>query len=113
MKKIAFVSLMACLLQACQSTPTPAPRYVPELMIGEPIIVSIDKTRINCNSTRPMQCMPITDANHNTLYIPYNAIDGFVPQTHREYKLSISPYIDRNHGQPTGFYVLNEILSQY
>ncbi len=113
MKKIAFVFLTACLLQACQSTPTPKPRYVPALVVGEPMIVHVDKTRVNCNSARPMQCMPITDNNSNTVYIPYNAIDGFVPQTHREYKLSISPYIDSNTGQATGLYALNEILSQY
>ncbi|MDO4894497.1 DUF4377 domain-containing protein [Moraxella sp.] len=102
-------------LTACQSTPTPAPIYTPQITLHEPQILEILPQRASCDSATPMQCLLVRSQDDLSAIfgIGYNNIKGFEPKTGVSYKIKASQEIDQNTGRPTGFWQLQEVLSQH
>lgn len=118
MKKIALITLSsAVLLTACQkSVPKPEPLYVPNIALAPSQVLEIAPTRSICQSSQPMQCLTVKvqgASDQNAFGIGYNSIKGFEPKTGVSYKIRAAQEIDQNTGQPTGFWQLSEVLSQY
>lgn len=111
MKKLVLMAT-AVFLVACQSTPTPTPRHVPEVVLGEPMRLSIAAYRASCNTDKPMQCLVVDSDSGEHFGLPYNAIDGFEPRVGVAYRLTARPQLDKATGKPLGGWVLDEILSQ-
>lgn len=113
MKKHVLAVFAACIgLTACQSTPTPAPLYTPDLGYGDATTLYISAGRASCNSVKPMQCLMVRNDAGENFGVAYDAILGFNPAAQINYTISARPEIDQNNGQATGRWLLDEILSQ-
>lgn len=115
MKKTAFLLLLTT-LTACQSTPpVPEPRYVPNIKLGESLVIDILPNRVPCPSATPMQCLlaKLTGKPDAHIFsIDYNAIQGFEARVGTSYTLKVRQEIDQNNGKATGQWRLEEILNQ-
>lgn len=104
------------LLSACQSNPPePEPRYVPNISLAEATVLEVLPQRTSCDSATPMQCLLVKPENTNDdaiFGVGYNHILGFEPKIGTTYKIKVRQEIDTNNGNPTGYWRLEEILSQ-
>lgn len=105
----------AITLTACQSTPTPQPRYIPDVALASSTILHVLPNRTSCHSSSPMQCLLVKkadDSDGEIFGIGYSDIIGFEPRVGVSYKIKVRQEIDQNTNQPTGYWHLEEILSQ-
>lgn len=117
MMKILTQSLIVgtILLTACQSTPTPKPRYIPDVVLAPSVVLEVLPQRASCNSSSPMQCLLVKqdgDTDGGIFGIGYRDILGFEAKSQIKYKIKVRQEIDKNTNQPTGYWQLEEILSQ-
>ena len=116
LKKLSLITAIA-LLTACQSTPPkPAPLYVPNIALQPAKVLEILPNRSVCDSSSPMQCLLVKvdgTSDSEIFGIGFNDIKGFEPKIGVRYKIRASQEIDQNTGKPTGYWQLDEILSQH
>lgn len=112
----ALLSLAPLGLTACQSTPKPKPRYTPVVALTDSTILEILPQRASCNSPSPMQCLlvkPQGEQKDSEIFgIGHRDIIGFEPRVGVSYRIKARQEIDQNTGLPTGYWQLEEILSQ-
>ena len=117
LKHISAGMITAVLLTDCQSSPpTPQPRYVPNVALAPSVVLEVLPQRASCNSASPMQCLLVKqpqDTDSQIFGIGYNDILGFEPSVGIRYKIKVRQEIDQNTNQPTGYWQLEEILSQH
>ena len=108
----------ATLLSACQTSPfarelVPEPRYVPTIVLGEAQTLTVMPNRVACASALPMQCLLAKSSKDGSVFqIPYDWIDDFKPSLGTEYIISARPQIDEGKQSLTGYWTLQNILSQ-
>ena len=106
------------LLSACQTSPfakkdpVPEPRYIPNVVLGEAQTLTIMSNRVACASALPMQCLLAKAKDGSVFQIPYDWIDDFTPTFGTEYVISARPQIDEGKQSATGYWTLQNILSQ-
>ncbi|MGP9687673.1 DUF4377 domain-containing protein [Psychrobacter sp. AOP22-C1-C5] len=109
---------MATLLSACQTSPfsrepVPEPRYIPNIVLGEAQTLTIMPNRVACASALPMQCLLAKSNKDGSIFqIPYDWIDDFKPVLGTEYVISVRPQIDEAKQGLTGYWTLQNIVSQ-
>ncbi len=109
---------MATLLSACQTSPfsrepVPEPRYIPTIVLGEAQTLTIMPNRVACASALPMQCLLAKSNKDGSVFqIPYDWVDDFKPSLGTEYVISARPQIDEGKQSPTGYWTLQNIVSQ-
>lgn len=109
--RISLLGLVSLNIWACQSMPVPTPRYIPEVILGEPVQLHVAAYRLVCNSPKPMQCLQITTQSGQILSVPYDTIEGFELQAGYNYRIIAQPKIDKNTNEPLGF-VVERVLDQ-
>lgn len=113
MKKTAIATAFILTLSGCQAPqPTPTPRYVPDVVLGEPMTLVVAPYRTACTTDKPMQCLVVQAQTGEDFGIPYNAIDGFEHHVGVSYHLIARPHIDQNNNTPLGQWTLEKIISQ-
>lgn len=116
--RLLFGLGLGVVLSACQSTkapPEPEPRYVPDITLTNSVVLEVLPRRVPCNSSSPMQCLLVksSGATDDKIFgIAYNHIQGFEPKVGIRYTIKARQEIDKNNGKPTGFWRLEEILTQ-
>lgn len=106
------------LLSACQTSPfsrepVPEPRYIPTIVLGEAQTLTIMPNRVACASALPMQCLLAKSNKDGSVFqIPYDWVDDFKPTLGTEYVISARPQIDQAKQSPTGYWTLQNIVSQ-
>ncbi|MGP4972329.1 hypothetical protein ACTXIP_01610 [Psychrobacter alimentarius] len=109
---------VATLLSACQTSPfsrepVPEPRYIPTIVLGEAQTLTIMPNRVACASALPMQCLLAKSNKDGSVFqIPYDWVDDFKPTLGTEYVISARPQIDQAKQSPTGYWTLQNIVSQ-
>ncbi|WP_201508737.1 hypothetical protein [Psychrobacter alimentarius] len=109
---------MATFLSACQTSPfsrepVPEPRYIPTIVLGEAQTLTIMPNRVACASALPMQCLLAKSNKDGSVFqIPYDWVDDFKPSLGTEYVISARPQIDQAKQSPTGYWTLQNIVSQ-
>ncbi len=109
---------VATLLSACQTSPfsrepVPEPRYIPTIVLGEAQTLTIMPNRVACASALPMQCLLAKSNKDSSVFqIPYDWVDDFKPTLGTEYVISARPQIDQAKQSPTGYWTLQNIVSQ-
>lgn len=109
---------VATLLSACQTSPfsrepVPEPRYIPTIVLGEAQTLTIMPNRVACASALPMQCLLAKSNKDGSVFqIPYDWVDDFKPTLGTEYVISARPQIDQAKQSPTGYWILQNIVSQ-
>lgn len=109
---------VATLLSACQTSPfsrepVPEPRYIPTIVLGEAQTLTIMPNRVACASALPMQCLLAKSNKDGSVFqIPYDWVDDFKPALGTEYVISARPQIDQAKQSPTGYWTLQNIVSQ-
>ena len=103
------------LLTACQTSrePVPEPRYVPSIVLGDAQTLTIMPNRVACASALPMQCLLAKSSKDGSIFqIPYDWIEDFQPTLGTEYVISARPQIDEGKQSLTGYWTLQNIVSQ-
>lgn len=115
---LASLLSMATLLSACQTSPfsrdpVPEPRYIPSIVLGEAQTLTIMPNRVACASELPMQCLLAKSSKDGSVFqIPYHWIEDFKPTFGTEYVISVRPQIDEAKQSPTGYWTLQNVVSQ-
>lgn len=114
---LASLLSVATLLSACQTSPfsrdpVPEPRYIPNIVLAEAQTLTIMPNRVACASSLPMQCLLAKSKDGSVFQIPYDWIDDFKPILGTEYVISVRPQVDEAKQSPTGYWTLQNIVSQ-
>lgn len=115
---LASLLSATALLSACQTSPfakkdpVPEPRYVPSIVLGDAQTLTIMPNRVACASALPMQCLLAKSKDGSLFQIPYDWIENFQPTLGTEYVISARPQIDEGKQSLTGYWTLQNIVSQ-
>ena len=112
---LARLLSVATLLTACQTSrePIPEPRYVPTIVLGDAQTLTIMPNRVACASALPMQCLLAKSSKDGSVFqVPYDWIEDFEPTLGTEYVISARPQIDEAKQSLTGYWTLQNVVSQ-
>lgn len=117
LKPIATTILAAVVLAGCQggpfsAQPTPEPRYIPTIELGDAQVLTILPTKVSCDTALPMLCMVAQQESGAQFQIPYSWIEGFSHANGVRYQIQVRPQIDVNKQEMTGHWVLDNVINQ-